>query len=524
MDSTAKLGQEKIGRLLLTFSIPAIVGMLVMSLYNIIDRVFIGNSAGTLGIAAITVGFPIMIVQFAFIGMIGMGGTALVSIRLGQKKREEAEFIMGNALILLVGLSLTMTVLGLLFMDPLLRIFGASDEVLPLARTYMRIILGASIFQSLSFGMNNFIRAEGNPRTAMATMIIGSILNVILAPLFIFGFGWGMAGAGLATASAQAVSAIWVMLHFLLGRSTLKIRRKNLRIDFATTKRMMALGSAFFAMQFAQSILSAIMNTSLGIYGGDIAISGMGIVISLMTLIMMPIVGINQGAQPIIGYNYGAQRFDRVKEALKYAAVAATGIASIGFVVIRAFPTQLIAIFSSQDAALIAFGSHALVVFLMFLPLIGFQIVGSGYFQAVGKPQQSLVLSLSRQVLILIPALLILPRFFQTRRRSHGRTDRRSGVFRIDGTVAVRRAAIAQSQTRKEPHRRDRRRAFGQRWVLAQITQGTNNCGLCRLSPEVGCAPKRLPMAPPKRYNLPVHIASSSCLPWQGNSRGTEGW
>jgi len=413
LDSTAKLGQEKIGSLLMSFSIPAIVGMLVMSLYNVIDRVFIGNSAGSLGIAAITVGFPIMIVQFAFIGMIGMGATALVSIRLGQQKREEAESIMGNALVLLVGLALVMTVLGLIFMDPLLRIFGASDDVMPLARTYISIILGASIFQSLSFGMNNFIRAEGNPRTAMATMIIGSVLNVLLAPLFIFGFSWGMAGAGLATALSQAVSAIWVMLYFVLGKSTLKIRRENFRVDMATTRKMMALGSAFFAMQFSQSILSAIMNTSLGIYGGDVAISGMGIVISLMTLIMMPIVGINQGAQPIIGYNYGAQRYDRVKSTLKYAAIAATVIATAGFVLIRLFPTQLITIFNSQDAELIAFGSNALVLFLTFLPLIGFQIVGSGYFQAVGKPRQSLILTLSRQVLILIPALLILPRFFQ---------------------------------------------------------------------------------------------------------------
>jgi putative MATE family efflux protein len=413
LDSTARLGQEKIGSLLITFSIPAIVGMLVMSLYNVIDRVFIGNSAGSLGIAAITVGFPIMILQFAFIGMIGMGATALASIRLGQQKREEAEFIMGNALVLLAALAVIMTALGLILLDPLLRIFGASDEVMPYARTYIQIILGASIFQSFSFGMNNFIRAEGNPRTAMATMIVGAVMNVILAPLFIFGFGWGMAGAGLATALAQAVSAIWVMLHFLLGRSTLKIRRKNLRVDFAVTRQIMALGAAFFAMQLAQSVLSAVMNTSLGIYGGDVAISGMGIVITLMTLIMMPIVGINQGAQPIIGYNYGAQRYDRVKATLKYSAAAATVIATAGFVVIRLFPTQLITIFNRQDAELIAFGTNALVVFMTFLPLLGFQIVGSGYFQAVGKPRQSLILTLSRQVLILIPALLILPRFFQ---------------------------------------------------------------------------------------------------------------
>lgn len=413
MDSTAKLGNEPIGRLLVDFSVPAIIGMLVMSLYNVIDRVFIGNSAGSLGIAAITVGFPIMIVQFAFIGMIGMGATALVSIRLGQQKREEAEFIVGNALVLLIGLSLVMTVLGLLFLDPLLRIFGASDDVIPLAKIYIRIILGASIFQALSFGMNNFIRAEGNPRIAMATMIVGAVLNIILAPLFIFTFGWGMTGAGLATAVSQALSATWVMLHFLTGRSTLKILRKNFRVDFTITRQMMTLGMAFCAMQLAQSALSAILNNSLAFYGGDIAISGMGVVISLMTLIMMPIVGINQGAQPIIGYNYGGERYDRVKETLKYAAIAASAIATVGFVVIRLFPVQLISMFNSQDAELIAFGSKALVVFLTFLPFIGFQVVGSGYFQAVGKPQQSLFLSMSRQVLILVPALFILPRYFQ---------------------------------------------------------------------------------------------------------------
>ncbi|HEX2923792.1 MAG TPA: MATE family efflux transporter, partial [Chloroflexota bacterium] len=342
MDSTAKLGQEKIGSLLVTFSIPAIVGMLVSSMYNVIDRVFIGNSAGSIGIAAITVGFPIMIAQFAFIGMIGVGATALASIRLGQQKRDEAEFIMGNALVLLVVLALVMTVIGMIFMGPLLRIFGASDEVMPYAKTYMYIILGGSIFQTLSFGMNNFIRAEGNPRTAMATMIIGAVMNFLLAPLFIFVFGWGMVGAGLATALAQAVSATWVMLHFVLGRSTLKIRRKNLRVDLPTTRKIMELGTAFFAMQLAQSALNAVMNTSLGIYGGDIAISGMGIVISLTTLIVMPMVGINQGAQPIVGYNYGAQKFDRVKSTLKCSAVASTSIATIGYIVIRLFPTQLI--------------------------------------------------------------------------------------------------------------------------------------------------------------------------------------
>ncbi|MCR4436933.1 MAG: MATE family efflux transporter [Clostridiales bacterium] len=413
MDNTQRIGEEKVSKLLLDFSIPAIIGMLVSALYNVIDRIFIGNSAGSLGIAGITIGFPIMVIQMAFGGLIGMGATSLVSIRLGQQKREEAELIMGNAIMLLSIITAVITVAGLTFLNPLLRVFGASNEVLPYARDYMSIILCGSVFQTFSFGLNNFIRAEGKPKIAMATMLIGTILNACLAPLFIFVFHWGIRGAAFATVISQAVSATWIITHFVRGKSTLKIRRQNFKLKKDIVTGILAIGIAPFAMQLAQCLLSAIMNQSLEYYGGDIAISGMGVIMSLMTLIMMPMFGINQGAQPIIGFNYGAKKYDRVKEALKYAVLAATTIATIGFIVTRLFPSQLIALFNSRDKELIAFGSHAILVNLIFLPIIGFQIIGSGYFQAVGKPKQSMILSLSRQLLILIPALLILPRFFQ---------------------------------------------------------------------------------------------------------------
>lgn len=413
MDHTTRLGEEKVSKLLWSFSLPAIIGMLVSALYNVIDRVFIGNGPGSLGMAGITIGMPIMLIVMAVGMLIGIGATSLVSIRLGEQKKDEAELIIGNALSLLFIFSVLITIPGLIFLDPILKIFGASSEVLPFARDYMRIILLGTLFQSLSFGMNSFIRAEGNPRKAMGTMLIGAVVNAILAPIFIFGFGWGMKGAGLATVLAQGVSAAWVLSHFFGGKSVLKIHMKNLKLRKEIVARTFAIGVAPFAMQMAASLLNVILNKSLVQYGGDIAVSAMGAVSSIMMLIMMPIFGINQGVQPIIGYNYGAKKFDRVKEALKLGMIAATAITTLGFIATRLFPELLLAIFNSKDTALIAFGSHAMSVFLIFLPLIGFQVIGTSYFQATGKPKQAMILSLSRQVLILIPALLILPRFFQ---------------------------------------------------------------------------------------------------------------
>jgi putative efflux protein, MATE family len=413
MDDTRRLGEAKLSKLLMEFSVPAIVGMLVNALYNVIDRIFIGNSAGSLGIAGITVGFPLMLIQMAFGMLIGLGATALVSIRLGQRKKDDAERYMGNAVTLLaIGTAVIITA-GLSFLNPILKAFGASQEVLPYAKAYMSIILYGSIFQTFSFGMNNFIRAEGKPLIAMATMLIGAFLNAALAPLFIFVFHWGIRGAALATVTAQAISSLWIASHFILGKSILKIRTVNLKLKWEIVKGIISIGIAPCVMQLAQSLLFAIMNNSLLKYGGDVAISGMGIVNSLNTLIFLPIVGFQEGSQPIIGYNYGAQKYDRVRKVLKYAILAATTIATVGYIITRLFPEQLISLFNSNDKALMAFGSHALTVYLFFLPVIGFQIIGAGYFQAVGKPFISMILNFSRQLLILVPALLIMPHFFK---------------------------------------------------------------------------------------------------------------
>jgi putative MATE family efflux protein len=412
MDHSKQLGEEKVSKLLLKFSIPAIVGMLVNALYNVVDRIFIGNSVGSLGIAGITIGFPIMLVIMAFAMLIGIGANSLISIRLGEKKKEEADLILGNAMVLLISTAVIISAIGLIFLEPLLRTFGASEAVLPYAKDYLGIILWGTVAQTIGFGMNNFIRAEGNPRIAMYTMLIGAILNTILDPIFIFIFGWGIKGAAIATVLSQVVSAAWVLYHFLGGKSTLKVHVKNLKLRLPIVIKIITLGAAPFLMQLAASLLNAIMNKSLTLYGGDVAVSGMGIVMSITMLVLMPIFGINQGSQPIIGYNYGALKFDRVKETLKLAIIAATTVATIGFIATRVFPTQLVAIFNRQDESLLVFGTRALKVFLIFLPIIGFQIVSANYFQAVGKPKHASFLSLSRQVLILIPAMLILPRFY----------------------------------------------------------------------------------------------------------------
>lgn len=412
MDHSKQLGEEKVSKLLLKFSIPAIVGMLVNALYNVVDRIFIGNGVGSLGIAGITIGFPIMLVIMAFGMLIGIGANSLISIRLGEKRKEEAERILGNAMTLLISIAVIISAIGLIFLEPLLRTFGASEAVLPYAKDYLSIILWGTVAQTIGFGMNNFIRAEGNPQIAMFTMLIGAILNTILDPIFIFVFGWGIKGAAIATVLSQVVSAVWVLYHFLGGKSTLKVYQRNLKLHMPIVVKIISLGTAPFLMQLAASLLNAIMNKSLTAYGGDIAVSGMGVVMSITMLILMPIFGINQGVQPIIGYNYGALKFDRVKKALKLAIIAATTVATIGFIATRVFPTQLVALFNREDESLLVFGTRAIRIFLIFLPIIGFQIVSANYFQAVGKPKHASFLSLSRQVLILIPALLILPRFY----------------------------------------------------------------------------------------------------------------
>lgn len=414
MVSTKQLEESNIFSLILKFSGPAVVGMLVMSIYNIVDRVYIGWGVGMLGIAGITVGFPLMMMNMALGMLVGIGATSLISIRLGARKSDEAEKIMGNAVTLLVIISLAFTVFGFLFLTPLLRLFGASSSVLPYAKDYMSIILFGTVLQSVGFGVNNFIRAEGNPNRAMFTMMIGAVSNIILDPIFIFVFDMGVAGAATATVISQGISALWVLSYFFKGHSLLKFRRVNLKPELPVVKNIVSIGSASFLQQIVTSLILIIINNSLLKYGGDVAVSAMGVIHSAITIMLMPIVGISQGVQPIIGYNYGARRYERVQRALLQAALVATGIVMVGYLLVILAPEMFTRLFTSE-AELIDVGSKGLRLFLAAMPFLGFQIVGANYFQAVGKPRHTVFLNLCRQVILLIPALLILPRFLDLR-------------------------------------------------------------------------------------------------------------
>ncbi len=401
----------KISGLLLKFSLPAIIGLLVNALYNIVDSIFVGRGVGSLGLAGVAVSFPIVTTFMAVVMLVGMGATALISIRLGQKRKEEAEKIIGNALFLFVVIGVSLTAFGLIFLEPILLFFGATPEVLPYATDYMQIILLGSLFMAIGTGMNNFIRAEGNPKTAMNTMLIGTVTNIILDYLFIFIFHWGIKGAAAATVVSYGVTSTWVLYHFLAGNSTLKIWRKNLRLDRIIVGGVLAIGFPTFVLQVTGSIQHLILNRSLAHYGGDMALSVIGILMSVVTFLVMPAMGISQGAQPIIGYNFGAQKIKRVKETLTLSILSATGIVTLGFAVSKIWPAQIIGLFT-ESSELIKLGCHAMEIFFKLLPLVGMQMISSSYFQAVGKPTQATVLGLSRQVFIFITLLLILPHFW----------------------------------------------------------------------------------------------------------------
>jgi putative MATE family efflux protein len=413
MEYINPLGEEKVSKLLLKFSVPAIVGMTVNALYNVVDRIFIGNSSdlGSYGLAGITIGFPIMIILMATGILFGIGGVTLFSIRLGEKQHEEAENVLGNTFVLLVISGFVFMILGQIFLRPLLSLFGASEAVLPYSMEYMRVIFFGAIFQIVSMGMNNFIRADGNPKIAMLTMFLGAGINTILDPIFIYVLRMGMTGAALATILAQLITTIWVISYFTGKRSRNKLKLKFMKLKSNIIVKITSLGLPGFLLQLASSLLNVLLNKNLLIYGGDIAVSGMGIINSLQTILLMPIIGINQGAQPIISFNFGAKKYNRVKTAVKIAIIAATAIVIIGFIVTRFFSVQMISFFTN-DPELLEFGSYALLSWFLFLPVIGFQIICSNFFQAIGKSKSAMFLTLTRQLIFLIPAVIIFPRLW----------------------------------------------------------------------------------------------------------------
>ncbi len=411
MERNKRLGEEKIGKLLWSFSLPAISAMLLNALYGVVDRIFVGRGVGSLAIAGVMVGLPIMLLIMACGMLIGIGGSAALSIFLGQNKKEDAENTIGNAVTLSLIFSFLITSLGLIFLHPLLRSFGASNETIPYAEKFVRIILSGSLFGFLSFGMSNIIRAEGNPMFSMVTQMTGAVLNAVFCYVFIFIFKWGIEGSAAATVLAQFITSVMVMGYFYTKKSIIHVHWKNLRLKADIVKRILSIGLSPFSIQAALGIMMAIFNFQLGKYGGDIAISAWGAINSIMLFILMPIFGLNQGSQPIIGFNFGAKNCPRIRETLKLTIFVSTIIVFTGFIIIQIFARPIISAFSTNDAHLVDVGSTGLRIFLAMLPVVGFQISGSNYFQSIGKPLYSIMLTLSRQILLLIPLVLILPHF-----------------------------------------------------------------------------------------------------------------
>ncbi len=407
---TKQLGEAGIGKLLFKFSLPAVIGTFFNSLYNVVDRIFIGQGVGPDGLAAAMIAFPIMMMVMAFGMLIGFGSNTLISIKLGEKDRQSAEQILGQALFMFLLFSILFSAVSLALLTPLLKLFGASDTVLPLAQDYTRIILFGVIFHMISFGANNFIRGEGNPRVAMVTMIIGAGMNIILDPIFIFAMDMGIKGAAWATIIAQAMAALWVLFYYQSGRSVLKIRRSCFKLVPSLAHKVVVIGSPPFMMNFVNVFILAFVNNALKLYGGDIAIAVMGVIFTIYTINFMPIIGISQGAQPIIGYNHGARNYARVKETLLTALKIVTlfGIGATTLVMI--FPQYAFMPFSRGDSELISLGMHAIRIIMTMFPFVGFMVITSNYFQATARPQISLFLSMLRQIIVLIPCILILPR------------------------------------------------------------------------------------------------------------------
>ena len=406
-----KLSTLGVGKLLWMYSVPAIVGTMVASLYNIVDRMYIGLGVGPMAISGLALTFPFMNFLSAFSMLVGAGAASRISIRLGEGDKNRAEQILGNALTLTVLISAVIIAFSLIFMDPILVVFGGSENTLKYAKEFMHIIVPGTILSALLFGFNNIMRASGYPKKAMITMIISAIINITLAPIFIFVFKMGIAGAAHATNIAFFVGMIWVMRHFFNRNTNIRFHRKNFKLDKQIVKSILNIGMSPFSMQIAASVTVVIMNRALIKYGGDLAMGALGIQNAIATLVVMFIIGLNQGAQPIVGFNYGARKYDRMFLAVKKTAIAATVVSTVGFILGMFFPYTLASLFTT-DEELRGIAAKALRISVTIFPLIGSQIVITNFFQSIGKAKISMTLSLTRQVLFLIPCLLFLPTIF----------------------------------------------------------------------------------------------------------------
>ncbi len=410
--ATLELGTKPVGKLLAQYAFPAIIAMIAASLYNIIDRIFIGQIVGPMAISGLAITFPFINLGAAFGAAVGIGASTSISVKLGQRDYETAENILGNTVTLNLIIGSSFGIICLIFLDPILRFFGASDATIPYARSFMEVILAGNVISHMYFGMNAVLRAASKPRQAMTATIFTVLMNIVLDFIFIRLWGWGIRGAAFATVLSQALALCWQMKQFTNQEEILHLKRGIYRLKRYLVENIISIGISPFLMNVCACIVVIFMNNQLVRYGGDMAVGAFGIANSIAMIFVMFIIGLNQGMQPIAGYNYGSQQTDRLMRVLKLTIFAATGIMIVGWLIAHLAPYFCARMFTT-DPELIRQAIKAIQINMMMYPLVGFQMVVTNFFQCIGKVKISIFLSLSRQLLFLIPFLVILPQFFK---------------------------------------------------------------------------------------------------------------
>lgn len=405
------LSTERIGKLLLQYSIPAIIGMTITSLYNIIDSIFIGHGVGAIAIAGLAITFPLMNLVVAFCMLVAAGGATISSIRLGQKDIEGAVHIAEHTLMLCIINALIFGGISYIFLDKILIFFGASPHTLPYARDFMQVILLGTPITYVMIGLNNVMRATGNPKKAMLTSMVTVLSNIILAPIFIFHFNWGIRGAATATVISQFIGMVWVLKHFIDKGTLIRFSPGFWKVKRRFVGNIFSIGMSPFLMNVCACAIVIIINNSLLKYGGDMAVGAYGIINRLLTLSVMIVMGVTMGMQPIVGYNFGAQKYDRVKQTLKLSIIAGACITTTGFLLCEIFPNAVSIIFTT-DKELIDMASRGVRICVAMFPIVGIQIVIGNFFQSIGKAKLSIFMSLTRQLIYLLPGLMLLPQHY----------------------------------------------------------------------------------------------------------------
>lgn len=412
MYNTQKLGTESIMKLIITYSIPSAIGMLVNAIYNIVDRMFIGRFVGENALAGLTISFPIMQLFLALAVLIGIGGSSLIAIKFGEKNFDEANLIFGNLFSLIAITCIAAITVILLNLDSLLNLFGATSEVVGYAKEYMLIILFGLFFQLSAFTLNSIMRSEGHPNIAMLSMIVSAATNIVLDYVFIVISEMGVQGAAIATVIGQATGFIILVRYFFSGKSILTLQKKNLKLKLCYIKNICSIGSASFLMHLGSSLSLSLLNTLLVKYGGDAAIASRGAINSLFTMVVMPISGIQQGLQPIIGYNHGANLRKRVNKALFSGIGIASIFAVLGFTVLEIYPESFISLFINPDSPTMSIAINGLRLYIISLPYVSISFLGTAFFQATAQGGKAFSLGLAKQFVFLIPALIVLPKIF----------------------------------------------------------------------------------------------------------------